>query len=84
MYFTMIALRTTDFKTNIEKYLKQAFSGDKIIIIRPHKENVAVISESRLNELEKIEQNSIYEAKLKKGFEDVKAGRTKERGLIEE
>lgn len=79
----MIALRTSDLKADMSNLLKKVFQGEKIVITRPRRENVVIISEERYNKLEELEKKAIYELKLKKGFEAVKEGKVIERDLIE-
>lgn len=79
----MIALRTSDLKADFSNYFKKAFEGEKIVVTRPKRQNVVIISEERMKELERIEQNALYLAKLERGIEQIKQGKTVERELIE-
>lgn len=79
----MIALRTADLKADISGYFKKAFDGEKIVITRPRKENVAIISEERLRHLEELEQKALYIAKLERRLKNIEEGKFEERELLE-
>lgn len=79
----MIALRTNDLRENIPTYFKKAFLGEKIIVTRPRRENIAIISEERLRHLEELEQKALYLDKLERRLKNVEEGKFSERELIE-
>ena len=65
----------TDLKANLKYYIEKAISGDSIIITRPRKKNVVLISEDEYNELQRIKKNSEYMHKLNMSMEQAKQGR---------
>lgn len=65
----------TDLKANLKYYIEKAISGDSIIITRPKKKNVVLISEDEYNELQRIKKNSEYMYKLNISMEQAKQGR---------
>ncbi len=65
----------TDLKANLKYYIEKAISGDSIIITRPKKKNVVLISEDEYNELQRIKKNSEYMHKLNISIEQAKQGR---------
>lgn len=65
----------TDLKANLKYYIEKAISGDSIIITRPKKKNVVLISEDEYNELQRIKKNAEYMYKLNISMEQAKQGR---------
>ena len=65
----------TDLKANLKYYIEKAINGDSIIITRPKKKNVVLISEDEYNELQRIKKNSDYMYKLNLSIEQAKQGR---------
>lgn len=65
----------TDLKANLKYYIEKAINGDSIIITRPKKKNVVLISEDEYNELQRIKKNSEYMYKLNLSIEQAKQGR---------
>lgn len=65
----------TDLKSNLKHYIERALSGDSIIITRPKRKNVVLISEEEYNELQKIKQNSEYMYKLNTSIQQAKEGK---------
>ena len=72
----MIALRTTDIRKDFKKISTLIFNGEKVLISRPHNENLVILSESEYNELEKIRRNNEYFAKIDISMEQLSQGRT--------
>ena len=72
----MIALKTTDIRNDFKKISNLVFSGEKVLISRPHNENLVILSEKEYNELEKIRRNNEYLAKIDKSLEQVSQGKT--------
>lgn len=72
----MIALRTTDIRKDFKKISTLIFNGEKVLISRPHNENLVILSESEYNELEKIRRNNEYLAKIDISMEQLSQGRT--------
>jgi antitoxin YefM len=50
-------------------------SGEKVLIARPHNENIVVLSEKEYNELEKTRRNSEYLEKIDKSMQQLADGR---------
>lgn len=73
----MIALRTVDIRNDFKKVSDFVKSGEKVLIARPHNENLVVISEKEYNELEKARRNAEYLMKIEQGFQDIAAGKGK-------
>lgn len=72
----MIALKTTDIRNNFKKISKLIFTGERVLISRPHNENLVILSEKEYNELEKIRRNNEYLAKIDMSMEQLSQGRT--------
>ena len=72
----MIALRTTDIRKDFKKISTLIFNGEKVLLSRPHNENLVILSESEYNELEKIRRNNEYLAKIDISMEQLSQGRT--------
>ena len=49
----MIALKTKDIRNNFKRVSDLINAGEKVLIARPHNENLVVMSEREYNELEK-------------------------------
>ena len=49
----MIVLRTVDLRNGFKRISKIISSGEKVMIVRPHNENLIVISENEYYRLEK-------------------------------
>jgi antitoxin YefM len=65
----------TDLKANLKYYIEKAVEGNSIIITRPRKENVVLISESEYNELLRLKENSEYLYKLNRSIQQAKEGK---------
>lgn len=72
----MIALKTTDIRNNFKKISTLIFKGEKVLISRPHNENLVILSEKEYNELEKIRRNNEYLTKIDLSLEQFKKGKT--------
>lgn len=72
----MIALRATDIRKDFKKISTLIFNGEKVLISRPHNENLVILSESEYNELEKIRRNNEYLAKIDISMGQLSQGRT--------
>lgn len=72
----MIALKTTDIRNDFKKISKLIFAGERVLISRPHNENLVILSEKEYNELEKIRRNNEYLAKIDMSMEQLSQGRT--------
>ena len=72
----MIAIRTIDLRNNFKKVSDIIKSGEKVLISRPHNENLIVISEKEYNELEKLRRNIAYGEMLDNSFKELKDNKT--------
>lgn len=72
----MIALKTTDIRNGFKKISKLIFTGERVLISRPHNENLVILSEKEYNELEKIRRNNEYLTKIDMSMEQLSQGRT--------
>jgi len=72
----MIALKTTDIRNDFKKISKLIFTGERVLISRPHNENLVILSEKEYNELEKIRRNNEYLTKIDMSMEQLSQGRT--------
>lgn len=72
----MIATKPLELRSNLKKYMDTAFSGNPVMIARPHNENVVIISEKDFNELMKAKHNAEYLAKLDRSYEQIAKGKT--------
>ena len=71
----MIAIKTIDLRNNFKKVSDIINSGEKVLISRPHNENLVVLSEKEYNELEKAYRNNEYLAKLDKSIQQLAEGK---------
>ena len=72
----MIALRTVDLRNDFRRVSELVKSGEKILIARPHNENIIVLSEREYNELEKARRNAEYLSMLDESIQQYAEGRT--------
>jgi len=70
----MVALRTIDMRNDFRRVSELVKSGEKVLIARPHNENLVVISEKEYNELEKMRRNAEYLAKIDKSMRQLEEG----------
>ena len=71
----MIALRTVDLRNDFKRVSDLVNSGEKILIARPHNENLVVLSEKYYNELEKARRNAEYFEKIDRSIQQMADGR---------
>lgn len=71
----MTATVATDLKANLKFYIDKAVSGDSVIITRPKRKNVVLISEDEYNELQRIKQNADYMYKMNTSIQQAKDGK---------
>ena len=71
----MTATVTTDLKANLKYYIEKAVNGDCVIIARPKRKNVVLISEEEYNELQRIKQNVDYMFKMNTSIQQAKEGK---------
>jgi antitoxin YefM len=71
----MIALKTVDMRNGFKKVSELVNSGEKVLIARPHNENIVVLSEKEYNELEKAYRNAEYMDKIDRSLRQLTEGR---------
>lgn len=71
----MIALKTADLRNDFKRVSDLITSGERVLISRPHNENLVVISEKEYNELEKARHNAEYLAMLNESRKQYAEGR---------
>ena len=71
----MVALRTIDMRNDFKKVSDLVSSGEKVLIARPHNENLVVLSEKEYNELEKARRNAEYLEKIDRSIQQAADGR---------
>lgn len=71
----MTATVATDLKANLKYYIEKAVNGDSIIITRPKRKNVVLISEEEYNELQRIKHNVEYMYKLERSIDQARQGK---------
>jgi len=53
----MIAVKTIDLRNDFKRVSDLVTSGEKVLISRPHNQNLVVLSEKEYNELDKARRN---------------------------
>lgn len=71
----MIAKRTIDIRNNFKEISEIIKSGEKVLISRPHNDNLVVLSEKEYNELEKARRNAEYLAKIDESMHQIADGK---------
>jgi antitoxin YefM len=71
----MIAIKTVDLRNDFKRVSALVNAGEKVLIARPHNENLVVLSEKEYNELEKTRRNAEYLAKIDRAIQQVSEGR---------
>ena len=59
------ATPAVDLQSNLDYYMDCAAAGENIIVTRPSRHNIVLISEEEYQELQRIRQNAEYMLKLK-------------------
>jgi len=72
----MISLKTIDSKNDFEKVGNLVTSGERILISRPHNQNLVIISEREYNELDKARRNAEYLAMIDESRQQLVEGAT--------
>jgi len=72
----LVALRTIDMRNDFKKVSDIVNSGEKVLISRPHNQNLVVLSEKEYNELEKARRNAEYLAKIDRSRQQLAEGNT--------
>lgn len=73
----------TDLKANLKYYIDKAVAGDSIIIVRPKRKNVVLISEDEYNSLQRIKKNAEYLYKLQRSRKQAAQGKVIAKSLEE-
>jgi antitoxin YefM len=71
----MKIVRAMEVRDNFKGICDMVVGGETVVVPRPHKKNVVLISEDEYNEMNKARRNAEYIAKIKQGFQDVKDGK---------
>ena len=71
----MFTVKTTDLKNDFKKISDLVMTGERVVIARPHNENLVVMSEAAYNELEKIRRNNDYIDKIEKRVNEIEQGK---------
>lgn len=71
----MTATVATDLKANLKFYIDKVLNGDSVIITRPKRKNVVLISEDEYNELQRIKHNADYMYKMNTSIQQAKEGK---------
>ena len=74
-FIIMIALKTVDMRNDFKKVSEIIKNGERVLISRPHNDNLVVLSEKEYNELEKVYRNAKYLAKIEKGISEIEQGK---------
>lgn len=72
----MIATKPIEFRSNLKKYMDDAYQGEPVVVVRPRNENVVVVSEQDYNALLKAKANAEYLARLDRSLDELKQGKT--------
>jgi len=70
----MVALRTVDMRNDFKKVSEIVKTGEKVLIARPHNDNLVILSEREYNELDKMRRNIEYLAKIDEGIKELEQG----------
>ena len=79
----MTATVATDLKANLKFYIDKALNGDSVIITRPKRKNVVLISEEEYNELQRRKHNAEYMYKMNTSIQQAKEGKVVVKSLEE-
>jgi len=68
----LITIKTVDLRNDFKRISDIIRDGEKVIISRPHNENLVVLSEKEYNELEKSRRNAEYLAMIDRSMQELK------------
>ena len=71
----MIALKTIDMRNDFKRVSEIIKNGEKVLIARPHNDNLVVLSEKEYNKLEKVWRNAEYLNKIEMGIKELEQGK---------
>jgi antitoxin YefM len=77
------AIKPVDLRNNQKELLDLAYGGEILLVARPAKKNVVVISEDEFNRREKALRNAEYLAMLEQSIQEVENGDIVEYSLEE-
>lgn len=72
----MKIVRAVEFRDNFKGVCDMVACGETVVVPRPHRKNVVLISEEEYNEMDRTRRNAEYLAKIKQGFQDIKDGKS--------
>ena len=72
----MRAVKPVELRNNQKELLDLAHSGEILLVARPAKKNVVVLSEAEFNKREKALRNVEYLAMLDNSLEEARSGET--------
>ena len=72
----MVALKTIDLRNDFKRVSDLVNSGEKVLISRPHNQNLVVLSEKEYNELEKARRNAEYLSMIEESRRQLDDGKT--------
>jgi len=72
--FTVRAIKPMELRNNQKELLDLAFNGEILLVARPAKKNVVVLSETEFNKREKALRNAEYLVKLDRSIEQANRG----------
>jgi len=70
----MIALKTVDMRNDFKRVSEIIKNGEKVLISRPHNDNLVVLSENEYNKLEKAWRNAEFINKIEMGVKELEQG----------
>ena len=71
----MIALKTVDMRNDFKRVSEIIKNGEKVLISRPHNDNLVVLSENEYNKLEKAWRNAEFINKIEMGVKELEQGK---------
>ena len=71
----MIAIKTVDVRNDFKKVSELVKSGEKVLIARPHNENLVILSEKEYNKLDKARRNEEYLDRIDKSLQNITEGK---------
>ena len=72
----MVAVKTVDLRNDFKKVSDIVTSGERVLISRPHNQNLVVLSERDYNELDKAHRNAEYLSMIKESRQQFTEGKT--------
>ncbi len=69
-----MAIKTADISQDFRRIADLVIGGEKVLVSRPHNENLMVITEKEYNELDKLRRNEAYLNMLKTSIKEAEDG----------